>query len=84
MKSKGKAGGGVTARLWREVGTLPGNGNDGFLRFGSGLAKAGLAGREIERILKEEGRYAHTPKDRLRNIPHVIRSLRRRQGMAVV
>jgi hypothetical protein len=73
----------ATIRQWREVGSPPTNGNNGFFRLGRGLLNAGLSDYEIERILKEEARLANTPKDRRRSIPQVMRSLRR-HGTAVV
>lgn len=70
-------------RQWREAGVAPGNGNDEFFRLGLGLAKAGLSEHEIECKLKAEAHHAHTPKDRLRNIPHVMRGIRSRRRIAV-
>ena len=66
-------------RQWRDVGCAPGNGNHEFFRLGSRLAYAGLPEYEIQGTLAEQCQYAHSPKDRRRNIPYVMKSLRRQR-----
>ena len=63
----------------REVGCRLGTGNQEFFSLGLGLSRAGLPDYEIEGILKEQSRYAHTPKDRGRNIRHIMRGVGRRK-----
>jgi len=67
-------------RQWRDLGCTPGNGNQEFFRLGLRLAYAGVPDHEIEHTLAEQSQYAHTPKDRRRNIPYVMRGLRRRRA----
>jgi hypothetical protein len=68
-------------RQWHEVGGKPGNGNSVFFNLGLGLAYAGVPDNEIEQTLNDQSQYAQSPKDRRRNIPRIVRSIRRgRQG----
>ena len=70
-------------RQWRDVGCAPGNGNHEFYRLGLRLASSGLPEYEIERTLAEQSQFAHTPKDRRRNIPYVMKRLRQRRGQTL-
>jgi hypothetical protein len=58
---------------WRM--TPKGEGNSAFYRLAVQLKKAGMRDWEIEAMLADEARYAHSPSDRQRQIPSVMHSL---------
>jgi hypothetical protein len=58
---------------WRM--TPKGEGNDAFFEFARKLKKAGMSDWEIEATLADEARYAHSPSDRRRQIPSIMKSL---------
>ncbi|MPR12948.1 hypothetical protein [Microvirga tunisiensis] len=61
---------------WR---TAPrGDGNNAFFRLGAALQRAGLDEIEIRERLREEVAYAHSKSERRKEIPGIIKSLRRR------
>lgn len=61
---------------WRTVGCLPGNGDSELFRLAGALQRAGLSEGEIEKILREEALYANTTKDRLAQIPRILKGLK--------
>ena len=60
-------------REWRA--TPKRQGNDAFFRFALKLRKAGLSHAEIQAILTEEARHAHSLKDRLAQIKGIMNTL---------
>ncbi len=60
---------------WRT--TPKGEGDSAFFRLAVELKKAGMGDGEIEATLSDEARHAHSPGDRRRQIPGIMRSLRR-------
>jgi hypothetical protein len=60
---------------WHTEGCSPGRGNAEFFKLAK-LANAGLAEFEVGQILVEQAHFAHTPKDRIKDIPRILRQLR--------
>jgi hypothetical protein len=60
---------------WRQRGSVPGSGDGELFLLGVNLKNAGRPLDEVEAILREEARYAHTPKDRLAQIPRIMEAL---------
>src|SRR5262249_34425078 len=65
---------------WRDA--PKGQGNDAFFRLGINLRKAGLSPSEVRRILTEEARHAHSPKDRKAQISGIMATLFKKRRCA--
>lgn len=63
-------------KRWREQGTLQGCGDSEMYVLATSLHQLGLRGSLLESILIHEGEFAHSPKDRLRQVKRIIKSLR--------
>ena len=61
---------------WRAEGCSPGRGNAEFFKLATRLANAGLAELDVNQILVEQAYFAHTPKDRIRDVPRILKQLR--------
>jgi hypothetical protein len=61
---------------WHTEGCLPGCGNAEFFKLANRLANAGLAEFELGQILVEQAHFAHTSKDRIKDIPRILKQLR--------
>ena len=72
----------IACRDWRANGCHSGEGNDRFFKLGLKLARAGLQEPELESALVAEVVYASTPKDRLRQVPSIVESLKRYRHLA--
>jgi len=53
----------------------PGKGNDGFFKLALKLPEAGCHQSEVETILEQQAHYAHSPDQRLTQIPSIMASL---------
>jgi len=60
---------------WRT--TPKGEGDSAFFKLAVELKKAGMGDGEIEATLSDEARHARSPGERQRQIPSIMRSLRR-------
>jgi len=69
-----------TLREYRTSGVLPGNGDAGLFKLGSSAAGAGFTEQEVEVLLKRESNSAHSPEDRLSQIPRILDWLRDRRA----
>jgi hypothetical protein len=65
---------------WRQSPQFPNEGNDRFFRLGLGLRAAGMTDSELQATLYEEAYYGRSPEERRRQIPSIMRSLRRSWG----
>jgi hypothetical protein len=63
-------------KRWREHGTLQGCGDSEMYVLATSLHRLGLRGSQLESILKQEAAFAHIPKDRLRQVKRIMKSLR--------
>ncbi|MBM6584416.1 hypothetical protein ILT44_29925 [Microvirga sp. BT689] len=61
---------------WRSA--PPGDGHNAFFRLGAALQRAGLDESEIREKLREEVGHAHSKSERRKEIPGILKSLRRR------
>lgn len=62
---------------WHTEGMERGKGNEEFMRLGRDLAIAGLPLDEVEWVLTHEASYANSPKQRQRDIPWIVETLRK-------
>ena len=65
---------------WRQSPQFPNEGNDRFFRLGVGLRAAGMTDSELQATLNEEFCHGQSPEERRRQIPTIMRSLRRSWG----
>jgi hypothetical protein len=63
---------------FREASLTKGIGNQSFYSFACSLAAAGCDEYEIRQILMSEAHNARSPRERLREIPNIMKSLRNR------
>jgi hypothetical protein len=63
--------------IWRGSKDQPGRGDEMFFNLALALRRAGLNHWEVESTLRSEAEYGRSPKERLRQIPSVLVSLRR-------
>ena len=61
---------------WREQGTLQGCGDSEMYVLANDLHRIGIRGTRLESILVCEAALAHSPKDRLRQVKRIMKSLR--------
>ena len=69
---------------WRNIGTLPGNGDVGLLQLANELWRIGLHAEELEAVLVAESRFAHSPRDRKSQAKRLARRFARKQRTATV
>jgi hypothetical protein len=60
--------------VWRKDGIQPGKGDSGMYVLSINLKKKGLRGYELSNVLKREAEFAHSPKDRLKQVDRIMRS----------
>lgn len=65
---------------WHTEGMKRGKGNEEFMRLGRNLAIAGFPLDEVEWTLIQEAQDANSPKQRQRDIPWIMKTLRRYQA----
>jgi hypothetical protein len=65
---------------WRSVGQGSGESNRAFYRLAVGLKRAGLNDADLRATLHDEAIYARYPADRRRDIPRIVRGLRKAHG----
>ena len=61
---------------WREQGTLQGCGDSEMYLLATSLHRQGLRGSQLESILIQEAAFARIPKDRIRQVKRIMKSLR--------
>lgn len=65
---------------WRQDGHTPGEGNPLFFKLGLSLRGAGMDLPDIERVLRDEARYANSPEERTQQIRSIMSSLQKYLG----
>ena len=66
---------------WRTFGIQRGAGHAGFFKLACALERAGLDEWEIRTALCQEAGFAHSPRERHREIDGILRSLRKRGSL---
>jgi hypothetical protein len=67
---------------WQSVAPVPGKGNNEFFRLAARLAAAGCSEADVHGLLIEQANFARHPSERIKEIPGIIASLRKKGAFA--